>query len=63
MPENKKDEEFYLNQFRYGQCKDCFYKTQILSTLYVCDYNFYTGEMRNSLPPNCNKYKKVKKNT
>ena len=52
---DKEYKELYTN----GQCATCGYR----GTIYVynnypmCNYLLETGKCRNSLPPNCDKYK------
>lgn len=57
------DKKQYKKLYSSGQCSDCYYKMHILhSGDYMCGYCYLTGHRRKSLPPNCDKHKKRKKN-
>lgn len=44
--------------FTKGQCKDCIYKRVLNDrSAYCCMYMAVTGLKRDSMPPNCSKYK------
>lgn len=56
----------WKNLYTKEQCKDCYYKMSIYyGGKYgknMCGYCYLTGHRRNSLPPNCDKYRKRRKN-
>lgn len=58
-------EKEWIDLYTSGQCSTCIYKTGAFyyskRGRYMCGYCLKTGSMRNSLPPNCNKYQKRKR--